>query len=97
MHQKRFMKSVSGSWSKNRKKKSKKKKKKKEKKEDIPGRNAKQIVIYIYIIFCKVLKRWGFFLLCKTFFDCLTDSLCFTNLNNLLESRDSLTSFLTVC
>ena len=44
------MKSVSGSWSKNGKKKSKKKKKKKkEKKEDIPGRNAKQIVIYIYI------------------------------------------------
>ena len=98
------MKSVSGSWSKNGKKKiEKKKKKKKEKKEDIPGRNAKQIVIYIYIyiyiyiIFCKVLKRWRFFLLCKTFFDCLTDSLCFTNLNNLLESRDSLTSFLTVC
>ena len=96
------MKSVSGSWSKNgKKKRKKKKKKKKDKKEDIPGRNTKQIVIYIYIyiyiIFCKVLKRWGFFLLCKTFFDCLTDSLCFTNLNNLLESRDSLTSFLTVC
>ena len=37
----------------------KKKEKKKEKKEDIPGRNTKQIVIYIYIyiIFCKVLKR----------------------------------------
>ena len=37
------------------KKNRKKKEKKKEKKEDIPGRNAKQIVIYI--IFCKVLKR----------------------------------------
>ena len=41
------MKSVSGSWSKNKEKK-KKKKRKKEKKEDIPGRNTKQIVIYMY-------------------------------------------------
>lgn len=40
------MKSFSGSWSKNKEKKSGKKKK--EKKEDIPGRNTKQIVIYMY-------------------------------------------------
>ena len=33
------------------KKKPKKKRKKKDKKEDIPGRNTKQIVIYIYILF----------------------------------------------
>ena len=39
------MKSVSGSWSKNNEKK---RKKKKEKKEDIPGRNTKQIVVYMY-------------------------------------------------
>ena len=38
-----------------KKKRKKKRKKKKDKKEDIPGRNTKQIVIYI--IFCKVLKR----------------------------------------
>lgn len=43
------MKSVSGSWSKNKEKKKRKKiKKKEEKKEDIPGRNTKQIVIYMY-------------------------------------------------
>lgn len=33
------------------KKSEKKKEKKKDKKEDIPGRNTKQIVIYIYIYY----------------------------------------------